>query len=421
MEMRVPLTPKHVERLIKQYDLDIVVQSSDKRIYKDEEFVKAGAKVNDSLKDCPVIFGIKEIPIEVFEPEKTYVMFAHVIKGQSSNMSMLKRMMDLKCNLIDYERVADELGRRLIFFGKYAGMAGMINTLWSFGLRLKYFGKVDPFASLKQAHEYNSLAEAKDAISEVGHYIAEHGLPSELMPLTIGFTGYGNVSAGAQELCGLLPVMEIKPEELLILHEKKCLSKRIVYKVVFREEDMVELRMEGTEFDLLDYYNNPSKYRSKFEQYVPYLTMLVNCMYWDKRYPRIITKDYLHKLFSGEKPKLTVIGDISCDIEGSVECTIKSTPIENPIYVYNPNTRQITYGYEGEGILNMPVDILPSELPKDSSLGFGDILYNFVKPIASADYNEKFEDIKLPFAVKKGMILHKGELTPDYKYIQQYL
>ena len=386
MERRVPLTPKHVERLIKQYKLKVIVQSSDKRVFRDDEFVRAGAEVKEDLKECPVIFGIKEIPEIVFEPGKTYIFFAHVIKGQSFNMPMLKRMMELKCNLIDYERVADELGRRLIFFGRYAGMAGMINTFWSLGKRLKYFGQQSPFENLKQAHEYDTLEEAKDAISAVGRNIAEKGLPKYMTPLTIGFTGYGNVSSGAQELCGLLPVMEIKPEELEGLQKNKHSSENLIYKAIFREEDMMETVDKNNEFDLQEYYCNPSKYISKFDKYVPFLTAVVNCVYWDKRYPRVITKAYLRSLQKAasvqSQPKLTVIGDISCDIEGSVECTMKSAKIENPVYVYNPESGEITYGFEGEGILDMAVDILPSELPKASSKGFGDILYDFVNPIS---------------------------------------
>ena len=99
----------------------------------------------DFIKDCPVIIGVKEMPISFFEENKTYVFFSHVIKGQSYNMPMLKNMMKKKCNLIDYEKVEDELGRRLIFFGRFAGLAGMINSLWSLGIRLKHQGFETPF------------------------------------------------------------------------------------------------------------------------------------------------------------------------------------------------------------------------------------------------------------------------------------
>jgi len=420
MERRAPLTPRHVEKLVKNKKLDIVVQSSPKRIFSDEEYIHAGAKVSKDLKKCSVIFGVKEIPLHVFEPHKTYVFFSHVIKGQPYNMPMLKRMMELKCNLIEYERVVDEQGKRLIFFGHYAGLAGMINSLWALGLRLKDFGFGSKLAKLKQAGEYHSLKEAREAISLVGQQVAEEGIPHELRPYVVAITGYGNVSQGAQEILGLLPVKEITPEKLLTLHLRKKLPDNLVYKVVFHEEDLVE-RIDDSPFDLQDYYTHPENYRSKFEQYLPYISMLINCVYWDARYPRLVTKQALKKLFARGRPKLTVIGDISCDVEGSVECTLKPAPINKPIYVYDPVSETVTDGHLQEGMLVMAVDILPAELPRDASESFGDILINFIKPIADADFDELYEDLDLPRAIKKGLILHNGELTPEYTYLEKYL
>lgn len=420
LERRAPLTPRHVARLVKQKKLDIIVQSSEKRIFGDEEYRKAGAKISSDLKKCSVIFGVKEIPADFFEEGKTYVFFAHVVKGQSYNMGMLRKMMELKCNLIDYEKIVDEQGKRLIFFGRYAGMAGMIDSLWALGLRLKEKGFNTRLLKLKQAHHYNSLKEAKDDISWIGQLIAENGIPHELRPFVIGVTGYGNVSQGAQEIIGLLPVKEIAAEKLLELGKRRKLPDNIVYKVIFKEEDLVE-HIHGEPFDLHDYYSNPQDYRSVFEKYVPHLSMLINCIYWDKRYPRLITKDYLNALYSHAEPRIKVIGDISCDVEGSVECTLKPTEIDDPIFVYNPFDREINMGYKGPGILVMAVDILPAELPADASDGFADVLVNFIKPIADADFSEHFDDLDLPKAIKKGLILHNGELTPDYKYIAEFL
>jgi alpha-aminoadipic semialdehyde synthase len=335
-------------------------------------------------------------------------------------MPMLRRLMELKCNLIEYERVVDEQGRRLIFFGRYAGMAGMINSLWSLGLRLREFGFSSKLAKLKQAHHYHSLKEARDDVSAIGQLLAENGIPHELRPFVIGFTGYGNVSQGAQEIVGLLPVKEISPEKLLELHKRKKLPDNIVYKVVFKEEDLFE-HIDNEPFELHDYYANPHKYRSVFEKYIPHLSMLINCVYWDNRYPRLVTRQYLKKLYAKGEPRLKVIGDISCDVEGSVECTLKPTEIDDPIYVYDPDTGQITMGHKGHGLLIMAVDILPAELPRDSSDGFADVLVNFVKPIADADFDEHFDDLDLPKAIKKALILHKGELTPEYKYMEEFL
>ncbi|HNW76038.1 MAG TPA: bifunctional lysine ketoglutarate reductase /saccharopine dehydrogenase family protein [Bacteroidales bacterium] len=420
MEKRAPLTPKHVERLVKQKKLDIVVQTSGKRIFTDDEYSKAGAKISHDLKKCSVIFGVKEMPIDFFEAGKTYVFFSHVIKGQKKNMPMLKRMMELKCNLIDYERVVDEQGKRIIFFGRYAGMAGMINSLWALGLRLKSLGYSSNLLRIRQAHTYHSLKEAREDISAIGQLIAENGIPSQLKPFVVGFAGYGNVSQGAQEICGLVPVKEISAEKLLKLKSRKKIPENIIYKVVFHEEDMYE-RIDGKPFDLHEYFTHPELFRSKFEQYVPHLSMLINCIYWDAKFPKLLTSDYMKKLFSQGQPKLKVVGDISCDVNGSLECTMKSTEIEDPIFVYNPFTQSIQMGSEGEGLQVMAVDILPAELPRDSSTGFGDVLVNYVKPIADADFMENYEDLDLPRSIKKALVLHRGEFTPDYEYMKEFL
>jgi alpha-aminoadipic semialdehyde synthase len=420
MERRAPLTPRHVERLIKGKQLDIIVQTSPKRVFTDDEYRQAGARISDNLGECSVILGVKEMPIDFFEPGKTYVFFSHVIKGQPYNMPMLKRMMEMGCNLIDYEKIVDEQGRRLIFFGKYAGLAGMINSLWSLGLRLREYGYETPFLKITQAHHYASLEDAKKVISEVGQEIAEKGLPAALRPMTFGFTGYGNVSQGAQEILGLLPVKEISPEKLIDLSQRDYLPNNLLYKTVFREEHL-SAHNEGLEFDLHDYYAHPESYHSIFEKYIPHLSVLMNCMYWDARYPRLITKDYLEKAFAEGTPRLTVIGDVTCDPDGSIEITHKGTEIEDPIFVYNPATRQPVMGHKGNGMLVMAVDILPSELPRDSSSGFADALINFVKPIADCDFSEEFEDLDLPRAIKKALILHNGELTHDFKYIENHL
>ena len=420
MERRAPLIPHHVKQLIEAKKLDFVVQTSSKRIFSDQEYLDAGARIADNLDDCSVIMGVKEISLSELKPKKTYVFFSHVTKGQPYNMPMLKRLMELNCNLIDYEMVTDEQGKRLIFFGHYAGLAGMIDTLWSLGLRLKEYGYDTPFLKIKQAYHYASLTEAKKVISEVGQEIAEKGLPDELRPFTIGITGYGNVSQGAQEILGLLPIKEISPDKLIELQTRKCIPNNLIYKVIFKAAD-ISAHSEGKAFDRHDYYDHPEKYHNVFEKYIPHLSVLTNCMYWDPRYPRIVTKDYLEKAFSTGRPKLTVIGDITCDPDGSIEITHKGTDIEDPVFVYNPFTREPTMGHTGEGMLVMAVDILPSELPRDSSEGFSDVLMNFIKPISDCDFNESFEYLDLPKAIKKALILHQGELTPDFEYIESHL
>ncbi|MBU4486152.1 MAG: hypothetical protein KKD38_04420 [Candidatus Delongbacteria bacterium] len=149
LERRTPLVPEDVKKLIEEKKLSITVQKCGKRIFIDDEYNKAGAVVADNMKDCDIIFGIKEVTIPSFEDNKTYIFFSHIIKGQEYNMPMLRKMMEKKINLIDYEKIVDDKGGRLIFFGNFAGLAGMIDTIWAIGIRLEHFGIKTPFTKLK--------------------------------------------------------------------------------------------------------------------------------------------------------------------------------------------------------------------------------------------------------------------------------
>ena len=421
-ERRVPLTPEQVKTLIAEHQVEVVVEPSSNRIFQDEEYRQAGAMISEDLADCNIIFGVKEIPKDRFLPEHTYCFFSHTIKGQAYNMPMLQRMLDLKDTLIDYEKVTDEKGRRLIFFGRFAGYAGMIDTLWAFGQRLTWDGIDTPFKQIKQALNYPSLEAAKASIKAVGEAIQRKGLPESLTPLVCGFAGYGQVSQGAQEIYDLLPVETISPAELAAFVQSGNHSNKKVYKVVFKEEDMARPLDPKHRFELQDYYQHPEKYRGRFEEYLPYLTLLVNGIYWEPKYPRLVTKQFLRSWYEREKqPRLRVIGDITCDIEGSIECNLEATNSLNPIYVYNPFTEKITYGWEGVGPVVLAVDKLPSELPREASESFGKALLPFVPALARADYTVSFQALEIPPEFKRAVIAHQGQLTPDYEYLREYL
>ncbi len=420
-ERRVPVTPQDAADL-KQQGVDVIVQPSPIRAIVDREFTERGITVQDDLGPASVILAIKEIPEYVFEPDKTYVFFSHTIKGQAYNMPMLKRMLELGCTLIDYERVVDDKNRRLIFFGWHAGVAGMIDTLWALGQRLAWEGIDSPLAELRQTRTYHDLAEAKAALARVRARIETEGLPKQLTPLIVGMAGYGNVSRGAQEMLDLLPVIEIQPEEVAAISAGAEPSCHHLYKAVFKEWHMVEPVSPATTFELQDYYAHPEKYRGVFEQYIPHLTVLVNAIFWAAKYPRLATKSYLKELFGGgAKPRLRVIGDISCDVEGAIECTVKATSPGDPLFVYEPLTGQVADGHEGPGVVVVAVDILPSELPREASFDFSRILKPFIPAIAGADFSAPFEANNLPPEIKRAVIAYRGQLTPDYQYIQQYL
>ncbi len=415
LERRAPIIPNDIKTLIEKYNFDFFIENSDKRIFTNSEYISAGAKVQDNIDNCDIVFGVKELPIKKILANKTYVIFSHLIKGQKYNMPMLQKLMDMKCSLIDYEKIVDAEGRRLIFFGRFAGLAGMINTLWSLGQRLKIQGINTPFLNIKQAHTYTSLPSAIDDIKKTADEIRHIGLPEAILPFIMAFTGYGNVGKGAWEIFDLLPHKVIPPEEISTVKPEK----HFLYKVIFKESDLVN--RESGEFELQHYYNNPSEYRDKFHTYLPYLNCIVNGMYWDERFQRIVTKDKLRELFESNNLRLSVIGDITCDTNGSIQCTHKGTVIEDPVFVYNPTTAMPTMGFAGDGVLVMSVDILPSELPRESSEAFSGVLKDFIFNIANADYKSTYDSIELVNPIKKALILLNGKLTPDYEYLVEYL
>lgn len=420
-ERRTPLTPGDARTLQDTHGLEIVAQGTPKRIFTDEDYRRAGIPIAVNLASCPIIVGIKEIPLSVFEEGKVYLFFSHTIKGQSYNMPMLKRMLELGCTLIDYEKVTDDNGRRLIFFGNYAGLAGMIETLWALGRRLAWEGLKNPFQEIHRALDYPDLEVAKEAVRRVGKRISSEGLSENVSPCVIGIAGYGNVSRGAQEILDLLPVEAIAPADLPAVLESETPLNRVVYTVVFKEEDMVERIDAEQPFDLQEYYDHPERYRGVFERYLPRLTVLLNCIYWESIYPRLVTKETIKEMYRAGQPRLRVIGDISCDVGGAVECTIRATEPDNPVYVYDPTTDRAVDGVEGSGPVILAVEILPSELPRESSIYFSNVLKDYLFAVAGADFSGKFEACKLPPPLKRAVIVYRGELTPDYRYLEQFL
>jgi len=416
-EARAPLTPEDVRHLTAEHGVRFQVQASPHRVFRAEEYRAAGAAVVEELRDCPIILGVKEIPVRCFEPGKTYVFFSHTIKGQPANMPMLRRIIELGCTLIDYERIVDGQGRRLVFFGRFAGLAGMIDTLWALGRRLEYEGIGTPLAQVRRAYEYENADHARREIARVGEQIRRDGLPDAIQPLVFGFAGYGHVSQGAQEILDLLPVHQVDPDELADLPR----SGADCCKTVFQEKHTVE-RVDGGAFDLQDYCDRPDRYRSRFIRYLPHLTVLVNGIYWTPAHPRLVTCAQLRELFAGrERPRLRVIGDISCDINGSIECTVRTTEPDDPVYVYDPQTGQVIPGVAGEGPVILAVDFLPCELPADASRHFGQALRPFIPALARADLGGALAASGLPPELQRATIVYRGELTGPYRYLEAAL
>lgn len=421
-ERRVPLTPEHVAVLARGQHLRVRVQTSPIRVFPDAAYEAAGAEIAPDLSGCRLVLGVKEIPVHLLTPGAAYLFFAHVVKGQAHNMPMLRRLMELGCTLVDYERITDDRGHRLIFFGLQAGHSGMIDTLWALGERLSRLEVPTPFASIRQALRYASLAEAQTDVAAAGERIAADGLPRTLAPLVVGFTGYGNTYRGAAEIFDLLPFEEIPPEDLHRLMKDATPRRDRVYKVVFREHHTVEPISDGAPFDLAGYMAHPEGYRGVFDRYLPHLSVLVNCVYWEPRYPRLVTRETLKRMFADpERARLRVIGDISCDIEGAVECTVRATNPGDPVFVYDPATGQAPQGLDGPGVVVLAVDNLPCELPADASEHFSEMLLPFVPALARCDWDAPLEDLALPHEILRALILHRGQLTPAYAYLESHL
>ena len=418
-ERRVPLTPDQVEYLIRAHDIEVRVQPSEQRIFADDAYRRAGAVVEEDISRCRTVLAIKEIPLHFYQERQTYLFFSHTIKGQPHNMPILKRMMAERCQLIDYERIVDDQGRRLVLFGRHAGLAGMIETLVGLGQRLAAEGIETPFTQLRQPYRYAHLEEAKTHLREIGKSIAAGGLPEAIVPCVIGILGYGNVARGVQEILGCLPLEEVEPRTLSRLPR----SNRLLYTVVFREEDTVEPIDPSSSFSVPDYFRNPERYRATFSRHLPYLTVVVNAVYWEQRFPRLVRRDDIENLYRQQNaPALRVIGDITCDVEGAVEITRKATTPGEPCFTYDPTTDRIVDGVRAlPGPVVMAVDNLPCEFSAESSRDFGLALLPFLPAIAQADFTHPFEAVELPEPIRKATVLHQGRLTPTYRYLERYL
>lgn len=430
-ERRVVLSPVAVKQLV-EMGYPVMVQLSPIRIFPASAYREAGAEVVSELGDRPdVIFNVKQVPTDFFRPNKIYVFFSHVIKGQPGNMHMLNTMMQRGVTLIDYERMVrkvkirgKEREERVIAFSYYAGMAGITDTLNLLGLRLEALGtKPNPFSNVKQTLHYDKGAEEiKAQLKEIGDAIRRDGLPKQMEPLVIGFLGYGRVAKGALEVFDALQPKEITPQQLL--EQKDTLSRYEVYKVIFKEEHTVIPKDPGQSFDLDDYYDHPSKYNSDMMRYLPHLTALVNGIFWNSEQPQMVTRENFKTLLEMQgRSRLVVVGDISCDINGGLACTVDETTVQDPYFVYDPFTGKKVMGWVSPGMAVNAVGTAPSELPLESSNFFSSVLLPLVPGIVDADYQLSYElgIQSLPEVVRPAVILWNGEITPPYAANAQML
>ncbi len=419
-ERRAPLVPDHVRELVDAQGLEVSVQPSERRIFSNQDYAEAGAELDPTLADCRIVLGVKEIPPDKIQSQRVYAFFPHVLKGQGHNRPMLARLCELGCTLIDYERIVDRHGRRLIFFGRHAGYAGMLDALWALGQRLAAEGFFTPLEHLRLAHQYANLEEALHHVARVGEHIRHVGLPVGLRPIVAAFTGSGNVARGAMEVYDRLPVQEIDPQELLGLSEDRARPRNAVFRTVLGRADRYRRRARGG-FDPAEFLAHPERYESALDGLLPHVTLLAHGAYWEPGQPELVTREHLAGLLAGgSQPKLRVLGDITCDVGGSIAATVRATDPGSPVYLYHPE-RGESPDLSAPGFLVMAVDNLPCELPIEASQHFGDSLMRFVAALARCDWEQPWEQLDLPPAVRQAVLVHRGEPTPAYASLRDFL
>ena len=428
-ERRVVLTPRNCKQLIAKSKgkLVIKIEPSASRIFSDLAYQQAGCVIDSDFSDCQTILGVKQIPVKKLLPNKTYIFFSHTIKAQEQNMEMLDHILKNNIKLIDYEKISNENGERLVAFGKFAGNSGAIDILAGLGSFLLNKGIGSPFLNIPQSYNYLNIDHAKSHIRTVSSQIECYGLNPSISPFIIGVTGTGRCSEGAIEILKMLPHEFIQPNEMkdIITLAKKSPEKynKNVYIVIFKHEHMVESinKSNGT-FNKKDYYANPNNYKGIFqEQYVQYLSVLINCIYWESKYPKLLTESFLIKKLKKEPNflRLLAISDVTCDFMGSIDFLKKFTTIDRPYFVYEPETGKASDNYQeaSRGILYNSIENMPSQFPLDASNHFGNELTKFIPAIVNADSKKPIDKQGLPNEILRAVITFDGKLTKNFAYI----
>ncbi|OQV24242.1 Alpha-aminoadipic semialdehyde synthase, mitochondrial [Hypsibius exemplaris] len=429
-ERRAPLAPNHVRKLVKN-KVKVLVQPSNRRAYPMKAYASAGAIIQEDISDASLIIGIKKPPVELLLPNKTYCFFSHTIKAQEANMPLLDAILEKNIRLIDYEKMTDSQGARVVAFGKWAGVAGMINILNGLGIRLLALGHHTPFMYIGPAHNYRSSDMAKQVFRDAGYEISLGLMPKSMGPLTFVFTGSGNVSQGAQEMFQELPYEYIEPKDLPKVATHGAINK--VYGCVV-SRDAHYVRKDGGPFNADEFQNHPDWYSSTFaEKIAPYASCIINGIYWAPSAPRLITiPDAKNLLQPASQPwlptslgcpqlphRLLAICDISADPGGSIEFMSECTTIDKPFCLYDANQHTNTESFAGPGVLVCSIDNMPAQLPREATDFFGALLLPYIPDMIISDATQPFEAYNARPVVKNAVIATNNKLAPSFEYIEE--
>ncbi|KAH8555677.1 Saccharopine dehydrogenase-domain-containing protein [Umbelopsis sp. PMI_123] len=422
-ERRVALTPQGVESLIKETGAKFLVQPSTNRVYNEQQYVEAGAHIAEDISSADIILGIKEVPIEHLIPNKTYMFFSHTHKGTPKNMPMLQSILDKNITLIDYEQMTAANGKRVVAFGKYAGNAGMINSLHGLGHRLLGLGYNTPFMYAASAHTYRTLQDAKSAISAIGSQIESEGTPKDFGPLTFTFTGAGNVAQGALEVFRTLPYDVVPVTDLPKIVEDRNPNLKKLYVAQAAVGDYTS-RKDGSPFDQSEYLAKPELYQSDYHTKIaPYTTSTITGAYWDAHYPRLLSNEQLKQLQlmkeKGliDKGRVIALTDIVADVNGAFECFSHTTSVGDPFYYYDAVNNIVHKDVEKPGYQILGVDILPAELPIESSQHFSNVLSPYLKELVL----KKGENKAAEQTLRDAIVADKGKLTEKHNGLYKFL
>lgn len=385
-DKRVPFTPVQCKYLLEQYPgLSIAVQPSDYRCYANDEYQSHGIHLQEDLSDCDVLMGVKEVPKDQLIEGKKYLFFSHTIKKQPHNKGLLQALLKKKIQMIDYECLVDEHHHRVIGFGRYAGIVGAYNGIMAYGLKYGLF-------NIKPAH----LCHDK---KELFNELRRANLPN----IKIVITGGGRVANGAIETMGALGLRKVTAYEFL------SYSYREPVYVQLHSSDLNEAK-DGSLWNSAEFYSHPENFTSTFAEpgsYASACDLLVHCTYWDPSAPVLFTKEEMR----GHRFHISVIADVTCDINGSIPSTMKPSTIEDKFYGYNPFSEEIEEPFAPSTITIMAIDNLPCELPRDASEGFGKDLMEQVMPYLINGDNGLLE---------RASITKEGALTSRFEYLLDY-
>lgn len=384
-DRRVVFSPSELTRLKQLYhDAIVKVESSDIRIFSDDDYKNMGITVTDDVADCDVLFGVKEVPVDDLIPNKAYFFFSHTIKKQPYNKKLLQAILAKNIDLYDHETIVDSHLRRLIGFGKYAGMVGVYNGIRAFGIKFELF-------KLPKAE---TLA-GKDALIMQLKRIT-------MPPLKFVITGTGKVGSGAKEILEAIKVKEITIDNYLTKNYTQP---------VYVQLDVLEYnkRIDGQVLDFNDFVEHPEEYVSDFEKFTKVTDIYFAGHFHASGAPMILSREMLNSSTN----KIKVVADISCDVNGPIACTLRSSTIAEPIYGYWPGEDKEVDVFHPGAVVVMAVDNLPCEIPKDASEGFGEQFMEYVIP---AFFNGDKDGI-----LKRAKITENGKLTERFSYLQDYI